>query len=131
MQSSFSNITIDAMIPRRMGSNHRKIKRDFEKFKADDHEDLKKNQCAFFKEKGHWKVDYSKLKPKKKEPRSEDNIAQAHNDSDSDSFGYSLSIAPIYCCSKESERILDMGATHHVCPKREWFVSLKNQIQAW
>ena len=75
---------------------------------------MKKNQCAFYRE-GHWKTDCSKIKLKK-ESKSEANIAQTHGN-DSDSFGYSLSITPISCCLEESEWILDMGNTYHVCPK--------------
>jgi len=61
----------------------------------------------------------------KKESKSETNITQAHNVSDSDSSGYSLSITPIGCCSEEFESILGMDGTYHVCPKREWFASFK------
>ena len=37
--------------------------------------DLKKNQCAFCSELGHWKVDYPKTKGKK-ESKTEPNLAQ-------------------------------------------------------
>ena len=43
----------------------------------------------------------------------------------SDSYIFSLSITPPVCCSEGSEWILDMSATYHVCPKREWFASFE------
>ena len=48
-QSSSSSIIAESMTARGMGSNHQKGKKDFEKFKTSDREDLK-NQCAFCKE---------------------------------------------------------------------------------
>ena len=74
-QTSSKNTTTEAMTTRGMGSNYRKGKGEFEKSKTDGHEDLKKNQCAFCRE-GHWKIDCPKLKPKKKESKSEANIAK-------------------------------------------------------
>jgi len=38
--------------------------------------DMKKNQCALCKELGHWKVDCLKTKSKKKESKTEANLAQ-------------------------------------------------------
>ena len=46
---------------------------DFEKSKTDGYENFKKNQYAFCKEDGYWKIDCSKLKPKK-ESKSEADI---------------------------------------------------------
>jgi len=57
-----------------MGSNHRRAKGDFGNSKTGSREDLKKNQCTFFKKEGHWKIDCPELKPKKKESKSEANI---------------------------------------------------------
>jgi len=73
-QFSSSSTTTEAMTARGMGSNHQKGKGDFEKSKTGGREDLKKNQCNFCKEEGHWKIDCAKLKPKK-ESKSEANIA--------------------------------------------------------
>ena len=53
--------------------NNWKGKGDFGKPKTSDHEDLKENQCAYCKEVGQWKIDYSKLK--KKESKPEANLA--------------------------------------------------------
>ena len=50
---SFSNTTAEVLSVRGISSNHRKRKKDFEKFKTGYPEDLKKNQCAFCKEDGH------------------------------------------------------------------------------
>ena len=123
-QFSFKSITAEAMTARGMGPNHRKGKREFGKSKSDGCEELKKNQCAFCREEWHWKIDYLKNKLKKKESKSEANITQAHGN-DSDLSGYLFSITPISCCSEESEWILDMGTTYHICPKRERFASFK------
>ena len=38
--------------------------------------DLKKNQCAFCKELRHWKIDCLKAKGKKKESKTEANLAR-------------------------------------------------------
>ena len=81
--------------------------------------DLKKDQCASYKELGHWKVDCPRIKDKnkKKESKSETNFAQVISTqastsqaggSDSDSLIFSFSIAtPIVGYSGDSEWILD------------------------
>ena len=50
-QSSSKSTTAEAITAREIGSNHKKGKRQFEKSKNSGHEDLKKNQCAFCREK--------------------------------------------------------------------------------
>ena len=87
------------MTTKGMGLNHRKGKKEFEKSKIGVRKDLKKNQCAFYRE-GHWKIACPNIKPKKKESKSEAKIAQAHGN-DSDSSSYSLSITSISCCLEE------------------------------
>jgi len=97
--------------------------------------DLKKNQCAFCKELGHWKVDYSKVKGKNKESKAEANLARVvstHSStsqaggSDSDSSAFSFSVTTLIVgCSGDAEWILDTGATYHVCPNRDWFSSFE------
>ena len=94
------------MTARWMGPNHKKDKGEFGKFKTGGREELKKNQYAFCRKEGHWKIDCPKIKPKKKESKPEANIAQTHGN-DSNSSGYSLSITPIGCCTAKSECILD------------------------
>jgi len=56
------------------GTNNWKGKEDIRKSRPDNRQ-LEKNQCAYCKEKGHWKVDCSKLK-KKKKSKSKGNIAK-------------------------------------------------------
>ena len=97
--------------------------------------DLKRNQCAFCKEIGHWKVDCPKFKGKKKESKSEANLAKVvktasrksqADGSDSDSSVFSFSVTtPVIGYSGENEWILDTGATYHVCPNRDWFTSFE------
>jgi len=87
------------------------------------HENLKKNQCTYCKEVGHWKIDCPKLKTKK-ESKSDSKIVMVVSN-DSNSSGYSLFVTLIVCCSKKSEWILDTGTTYHICFKRKWFASFK------
>jgi len=75
--------------------------------------DLKKNQCVLCKKLGHWKVDFPKAKGKKKESKTETNLAQVVSTqantsqvdgSDSDSSVFSLSITtPTIGFSNDSE----------------------------
>ena len=44
---------------------------------------------------------------------------------DSDSSYFSLSITPLGCHSNASKWVLDMGFTHHICPRRELFASFE------
>jgi len=57
---------------------------------------LEKDQCAFCKEKGHWKSDCSKLNKSKKESWLDANVMKS-DCNDSDSSYYSLSITPLGC----------------------------------
>jgi len=65
------------LMVRGRGSNLKgKGERERSKFRP-GFRDLKKNQCDFCKEIGHWKVDYPKIKDKnKKETKTEANLAQ-------------------------------------------------------
>ena len=96
------------------------------------HLGVRKNQCAFCKEDGHWKADCPKLVDRagknkgKAIQASEANVVKASgNDSDSDSSGYSLSALPSVCVAYSTEWILDSGATYHICPRRDWFSSFQ------
>ena len=91
--------------------------------------DLKKNQCAFCKELGHWKIDCPKANSKKKESKIEANLVQVvstkastsqvgGSDSDSSIFSFSVT-TPIAGYSEDSEWMLDNEATYHVCPNRD------------
>ena len=54
---------------------------------------------------------------------TQDSTSQAGG-SDSDSSVFSFSITtPIVGYSGDSEWILDIGATYHICPNRDWFSS--------
>jgi len=49
---------------------------------------LGKNQCAFYKEKGHWNIDCLRLNNKKKESSEADVAMADDNDSDSSDFHF-------------------------------------------
>ena len=76
-----------------------------------------------------------KFKGKKKESKTEANLAkvvsaQSSNSqtdgSDSDSSVFSFSVTtPIVGYSGDNEWIMDTGATYHVCPNRDWFSSFE------
>ena len=108
-------------------SSNRKGKGDHGRSKS--RSTLKKNQCAFYKEEGHEKVDCPKLKNKESKPEA--NIAQVKSSQvdglNSESLVVSLTITtPTTFYSDISKWILNTRATYHVCPKRECFVSSKN-----
>jgi len=116
-------------------SSNRKGKDDHGRSKSrPDFRDPKKNQCAFCKKLGRWKVDCIKAKGKK-ESKTGANLAQVVSThantsqaggSNSDSSVFSFSITtPIVGLSGDSEWMLDTGASYHVCPKRDWFVSFE------
>ena len=126
--SSLENTTAEALAVRGRSSN-RKGRDDQGRSKSrSGFKDLKRNQCALCKELGHWKVDCSKAKGKKKESMTEANLAQVvstqastsqADGSDSDSSVFSLSVTTrTVSYSDNTEWILDTGATYHVCPNR-------------
>jgi len=49
---------------------------------------------------------------------------ESGSDSDSTIFSFSV-ITPTIGYSGDSERMLDTGATYHVCPNRDWFSSFE------
>jgi len=72
--SSHESISAEVLEVRDRSSNMKgKGKRGRSKSRP-DFRDLKKNQCAFCKELGHWKVDCPKAKGKKKESKTEANL---------------------------------------------------------
>ena len=99
--SGRSSSSAEALEVRSRGSS-RKGKEVRERSKSrSGYRDLRKNQCAFCREIGHWKVDCLKFKGKKKESKSEANLAKVintqssnsqANGSDSDSLGFSFSV---------------------------------------
>ena len=102
----------EALAVRGRGSN-RKGKGDRERSKPrPGFRDLKKNQRAFCKEFGYWKVDCPKAKGKKKESKTarvvstQASTSQADG-SDSDSSVFSFSVTtPIIAYSGDTEWIL-------------------------
>ena len=129
--SSQSSSSAEALEVRGMGSS-RKGKEERGRSKSrPGFRDLKRNQCAFCREIGHWKVDCPKFKGKKKESKAEANLSKVTNTqrsssqadgSDSDSSGFSFSVSsPIIGNSWKDEWILDTGTTYHACPNRGWF----------
>ena len=72
---SSSGSTSAEVLAIRGRSSNRKGKDDRGRSKSrPDFRDLKKNQCAFCKKLGHWKIDCSKVKSKK-ESKTEANLA--------------------------------------------------------
>jgi len=81
------------------------------------------------KQTGRWKKDCSELKKKNKmkeksEKLSEVNVTKSDGN-ESNSSAFLLSITSSICYSDASEWLLDMGATNHICPRKEWFSSLE------
>ena len=74
--SSSESTSAEALAIRGRSSN-RKGESDHERSKfRSSFKDLKKNQCAFYKVLGNWKIDCPKAKGKKKELKTEANLAQ-------------------------------------------------------
>jgi len=129
-QSSSEGILAEALAIR-VRSYNQKGKSDCGRSKSrSGFKDLKKNQCAFCKELGQWKIDCSKAKSKK-ESKTEANLVHmvstqdstSHaggSDSDSSIFSFSVT-TPIVGYLGDSEWLLDTEATYHGCPNREWF----------
>ena len=128
-QPSQSSLSAEALAVRGRGSSRKGNDERGRSKSRPGYRDLRKNQCAFCRELGHWKVDCPKFKGKKKESKTEANLAkvvstQSSNSqadgSDSDSSVFSFSVTtPIVGYSGENEWIMDTGATYHVCPNRD------------
>jgi len=74
--SSYGSASAEALAVRGRDS-YRKGKGDHGRSKSRaSSRDLKKNQCAFCKELGHWKVDCPKANGKKKESKTETNLTR-------------------------------------------------------
>jgi len=119
-----SNSTLAEVLTIRGRSFSRKDKGDHSRSKSRvDFRDLKKNQCAFCKELGHWNVDYPRINDK--ESKLYANLIQVDStqaggtsqaggsDSDSYVFSFSITISTV-CYSDDSEWILDTRAIYHV-----------------
>ena len=74
---SYSGSTTTEALAIRDRSSNRKGRGDLRRSKSRlDFRDLERNQCAFGKELGHWKVNCPKAKGNKKEPMTEANLAK-------------------------------------------------------
>ncbi|BBH00104.1 hypothetical protein Prudu_010013 [Prunus dulcis] len=79
-----------------------------------------KDECAFCRQKGHWKKDCPKLKNKEKEKAgSEANVAKSGDED------FEFALASSSADGHSTEWILDSGCTYHMCPIREWFSSFE------
>ncbi|BBH04849.1 hypothetical protein Prudu_016085 [Prunus dulcis] len=79
-----------------------------------------KDECAFCRQKGHWKKDCPKLKNKEKEKvGSEANVAKSGDED------FEFALASSSADGHSTEWILDSGCTYHMCPIREWFSSFE------
>ena len=75
-QSSSNGTSAEVLMVRGGGSNRKgNGKHERSKFRL-GLRDLKKNQCAFCKEIGYWKVSCLRIKDKKKESKTKVNLAQ-------------------------------------------------------
>nr|KYP39598.1 Retrovirus-related Pol polyprotein from transposon TNT 1-94 [Cajanus cajan] len=78
-----------------------------------------KDECAFCREKGHWKKDCPKLKNKgQSKTVADSNVAEYVDDSD-------CSLAVSGSTSSSSAWLLDSGCSNHMCPNREWFYDFR------
>ncbi|KAH9659029.1 hypothetical protein KPL70_023708 [Citrus sinensis] len=77
---------------------------------------LAKDECAFCREKGHWKKNYPKLQKGK----ATSDACVAEHDEESD---FSLVGMTLICHS--NEWILDSGCTYHMCLNKGWFSNFK------
>ncbi|KAH0636497.1 hypothetical protein KY289_036412 [Solanum tuberosum] len=82
---------------------------------------LNKDECAFCREKGHWKKDYPKLKSKAK-PNNGKTIMDS-NVADCDDSNYSL--VTTYLSKSSNVWLIDLSCSYHMCPNRDKFVDLQ------
>ena len=87
------------------------------KWKSKPTAKLGKDECAFCREKGHWKKDCPKLKKSKADGKkvADANVAECSDDSSD----FSLAVTP--SSNSSSAWLLDTGCSHHMCPERDWF----------
>ena len=79
---------------------------------------LRKDECAFCHEEGHWKKDCPKLKKKDKKKSMSDACVIERGGDSSDSEFYLVGHQTI---ASFDEWILDSGYTYHMCLHKEWF----------
>ena len=76
---------------------------------------IKKNECAYCRQKGHWKRDCPILKEK----GSKSNVVRDDDTNTDNALTISLSVSQI------SEWILDSGCSYHMRPNIEMFLDFK------
>ncbi|KAM1552053.1 hypothetical protein FF1_044132 [Malus domestica] len=79
---------------------------------------LEMDQCAFCRNKGHWKKDCPRLKTKGKES-SKANVAKV----ETEFSDFALTTSSSFDCA--TKWVLDTGCTHYMTPHNDWFSSLK------
>ncbi|KAE8695371.1 hypothetical protein F3Y22_tig00110718pilonHSYRG00113 [Hibiscus syriacus] len=114
-----TSVEAEALVVRGRSKSQNKGSRGRSKSKSR----LSKDECAFCREKGHWKKECPKLKNKGKPERgkavSESNVVE-YDDGDSD---FAFAATPSTSCS--SSWLLDSACSHHMTPNREWFFDFK------
>ncbi|KAE8654775.1 glutamate-ammonia ligase family protein [Hibiscus syriacus] len=114
-----TSVEAEALVVRGRSKSQNKGRRGRSKSKSR----LSKDECAFCREKGHWKKECPRLKNKGKPERgkavSESNVVK-YDDTDSD---FAFAATPSTRCS--SSWLLDLACSHHMTPNREWFFDFK------
>ncbi|KAH0633493.1 hypothetical protein KY284_036279 [Solanum tuberosum] len=82
---------------------------------------LNKDECAFCREKGHWKKDCPKLKSKAK-PNNGKTVMDS-NVADCDDSNYSL--VTTYLSKSSNVWLIDSSCSYHMSPNRDKFVDLQ------
>ena len=107
----------EALVARGRSQNHMRTKKGRSKSRSR----LSKDECAFCREKGHWKKDYPKLNSKAK-PNNGKAVMDS-NVADCDDSDYSLVTTDP---SKSSDVwLMDSACSYHMCPNRDWFIDLQ------
>ncbi|KAG8488232.1 hypothetical protein CXB51_018792 [Gossypium anomalum] len=102
--------TAEALTARNCSHNNKPGRRDKSKGRPI------KDECAFCREKGHWKKKCPKLQ--KGKVTSDAFVVEHDEESDFSLVGMAMT------CHTD-EWILDSGCTYHMCPNKDWFSSLK------
>ncbi|KAL5850870.1 hypothetical protein ACOSQ4_008883 [Xanthoceras sorbifolium] len=82
-----------------------------------------KDECAFCREKGHWKKDCPKLKNRGKDDKGKavaESCVAEYSDEDSD-----LSLVVTTSTRRSDKWLFDSACNQHICHIREWFSEFK------
>ena len=132
-QSSSNGTSAEALMTRGRGSN-RKSKGKRQRLESrPGFRDMKKNQCAFCKEIGYWKIDCPKIKNKNKKESKTDKSRMGGQYSGQYFIGRWIKLGLIgilFLCYYSYRWLLrrcwvDIWNYHHVCPNRDWFSSFE------